>query len=60
DDPTAAKKLVQSAFEKIDHLVSHPKSGKLVEEIESSIYRSSFISLSDILSARKRLCISSM
>lgn len=39
DDPTAAKKLVRSAFEKIDRLVHHPKSGKLVEEIDNSIYR---------------------
>lgn len=39
DNPTAAKKLVRSAFEKIERLATHPKSGKLVEEIENSIYR---------------------
>ncbi|MGN8225407.1 type II toxin-antitoxin system RelE/ParE family toxin [Gracilimonas sp. BCB1] len=39
DNPAAAKKLVRSAFEKIECLASHPKSGKLVEEIDNSIYR---------------------
>ena len=39
DDPAAAKKLVRKAFERVDHLVRHPKSGKLIEEIEVSVYR---------------------
>lgn len=39
DNPEAAKKLVRSAFTRIDHLASHPKSGKLIEEIEGSVYR---------------------
>lgn len=39
DNPTAAKKLVRSAFEKIERLSRHPKSGKLVDEFENSIYR---------------------
>ncbi len=39
DNPSAAKTLVRSAFEKIEHLSPHPKSGKRVEEIKSSIYR---------------------
>jgi plasmid stabilization system protein ParE len=39
DDPLAAKKLVRRAFERVDHLVSHPKSGKLIDELDSSIYR---------------------
>jgi len=39
DDPAAAKKLVRKAFERVDHLVRHPKSGKLIEEFEASVYR---------------------
>lgn len=39
DDPGAAKKLVRSAFERIEQLAKHPKSGKLVEEFENSVYR---------------------
>lgn len=39
DDPAAAKKLVRKAFERVGHLVQHPKSGKLIEEFEASVYR---------------------
>ena len=39
DDPAAAKKLVRKAFERVDHLAQHPKSDKLIEEIEASVYR---------------------
>lgn len=39
DNPRAAKKLVQTAFERIEHLVTHPKSGKKVGELTPSIYR---------------------
>lgn len=39
DDPKAAKKLVRKAFDRIEHLADHPKSGKLVEEFENSVYR---------------------
>ena len=39
DDPAAAKKLVRIAFERVDHLIQHPKSGKLIEEFEASVYR---------------------
>lgn len=39
DDPMAAKNLVRSAFERIDHLASHPKSGKTVDEFQNSVYR---------------------
>lgn len=39
DDPMAAKKIVRKAFDRIEHLVHHPKSGKLVEEFENSVYR---------------------
>jgi len=39
DDPAAARKLVRKVFERVDHLVGHPKSGKLVEEFESSVFR---------------------
>ncbi len=39
DNPTAAKKLVREAFSRVDHLAHHPKSGKLVEEFDVSVYR---------------------
>ena len=39
DDPVVAKKLVRKAFERLDHLVRHPKSGKRIEEFEASVYR---------------------
>jgi addiction module RelE/StbE family toxin len=39
DNPTAAKILVREAFKRVDHLADHPKSGKLLEEFESSVYR---------------------
>lgn len=39
DDPVVAKKLVRKAFERVDHLVRHPKSGKRIEEFEASVYR---------------------
>ena len=39
DNPTAAKKLVREAFKRVDHLAYHPKSGKLVDEFEESVYR---------------------
>ena len=39
DNPTAAKKLVREAFNRVDHLAHHPKSGKLVDEFEESVYR---------------------
>lgn len=39
DDPLAAKNLVRKAFERVDHLVSHPKSGKFIDELDSSAYR---------------------
>ena len=39
DNPIAAMKLVQSAFENIERLSSHPYSGKLVDEIDNSVYR---------------------
>lgn len=39
DNPKAAKNLVISAFENVERLTLHPKSGKLVEEIKNSIYR---------------------
>lgn len=39
DNPKAAKKLVRSAFKKIECLSSHPKSGKLVKEFDESVYR---------------------
>jgi len=39
DDPTAAKKLVRKAFERVDHLVRDPNSGKLIEEFEATVYR---------------------
>jgi toxin ParE1/3/4 len=39
DDPTAARKLIRKAFERVDYLIDHPKSGKLVEEFEASVYQ---------------------
>lgn len=39
DNPAAAKMLVRETFKRLDHLVLHPKSGKLVEEFEVSVYR---------------------
>ncbi len=39
DNPRAAKNLVRSSFGRIEHLASHPKSGKVVEEFENSVYR---------------------
>jgi len=39
DNPDAAKKLVQEVFKAVDHLQNHPKSGKITEIIETSIYR---------------------
>lgn len=39
DDPPAAKKLVRKAFERVVHLAQDPKSDKLIEEIEASVYR---------------------
>lgn len=39
DNPTAAIKLVREAFNRVSHLANHPKSGKLVEVFESSVYR---------------------
>jgi len=39
DNPTAAKRLVREAFKRVDHLAHHPKSGKLVDEFEESVYR---------------------
>ncbi|REL37790.1 type II toxin-antitoxin system RelE/ParE family toxin [Rhodohalobacter sp. SW132] len=39
DNSIAAKKLVREVFKRVDHLAHHPKSGKLVEEFEATIYR---------------------
>jgi len=34
-----ATKLVRKVFERVDHLVQHPKSGKPTAEFEMSVYR---------------------
>jgi len=39
DNPTAAKNVVRKAFDRVDHLADHPKSGKLLEEFEATVYR---------------------
>lgn len=39
DNPVAARKLVQEVFQRLKKLKDHPKSGKLVEEFEQTIYR---------------------
>lgn len=38
-NPTAAKKLVREAFERVDLLVHYPQSGKPVAELGVSVYR---------------------
>lgn len=39
DNPEAAKKLIKEVFKAVYHLQYHPKSGKITELIETSIYR---------------------
>ncbi len=39
DDPGAAKKLVREAFNRVDHLADHPRSGKGLDEFDASVYR---------------------
>jgi len=39
DNPAAAKNLVREAFNRVGYLAGHPKSGKLVDEFEASVYR---------------------
>jgi len=39
DNPTAAKNVVRKAFDRVDHLADHPKSGKLLEEFDATVYR---------------------
>ena len=39
DNPKAAEHLVRSIFKRIEHLESHPKSGKLVIEFKNSVYK---------------------
>ena len=39
DNPTTAKKLVREAFKRVGHLAHQPKSGKLMEEFEATVYR---------------------
>ncbi len=39
DNPRAAKGLVREAFKRVDYLADHPKSGKGLDEFESSVYR---------------------
>lgn len=39
DDPQAAKKMVRKVFNRVEHLVKHPESGKALEEFEVSVYR---------------------
>lgn len=43
DNPEAAKKLAQEVFKAVDHLQNHPKSGKITEFIETSIYREVYL-----------------
>lgn len=43
DNPEAAKKLVQEVFKAVVHLQNHPKSGKITELIETSIYREVYL-----------------
>lgn len=39
DNPDAARKLVQKVFERVGRLHRHPMMGKLVDELETDIYR---------------------
>jgi toxin ParE1/3/4 len=39
DDPLAAIRLVRKAFNRVELLHHHPKSGKTVNELEGSVYR---------------------
>jgi toxin ParE1/3/4 len=39
DNPTAAKNLVRDFFKRVDYIAGLPKSGKLVEEFEVSVYQ---------------------
>ena len=39
DNPAAAKNLVREAFNRVGYLAGHPKSGKLLDEFEASVYR---------------------
>lgn len=44
DNPVAAKKLVQDAFDRVERLNQHPKLGKSVQELEESVYRELVVS----------------
>lgn len=44
DNPVAAKKLVQDAFDRVERLNHHPQLGKSVQELEESIYRELVVS----------------
>lgn len=44
DNPTAAKKLVREAFDRVEQLNKHPEMGKSVQELEESIYRELLVS----------------
>lgn len=39
DKPTAASKLVQRVFERIEQLATHPKSGSVPTELKGTQYR---------------------
>lgn len=39
DNPEAANRLVQKAFNRIEQLAQYPKTGKAVEELKESVYR---------------------
>lgn len=38
DNPKAAKKLVRKSFERVESLSQHPKLGKVVPELDESVY----------------------
>lgn len=38
DNPVAAKKLVQKVFNDVEKLSDHSKSGKLIDDLEETIY----------------------
>jgi toxin ParE1/3/4 len=39
DNPAAAKNLVREVFKRVDYLAGHPRSGKLIDDFEASVYR---------------------
>ena len=39
ENPTAAKKLVREVFKQVSLLISYPELGKVLDKLESTVYR---------------------